>query len=93
MSFQYPSVRDRVTTRVAGWRTSIAATVVVSCGLVIHEIAYHLTDGDDYPLTLLADDTRVLVVSHGGLDALGVGALAVATIAAIETARDRHRHP
>jgi hypothetical protein len=84
-------VRRRIIARIARWYPPKAAAIVVACGLLVHELAYHLTGGRDYPLTVLASGTRVLVVSHGGLDALGVGALAIATIAGIDVARARLR--
>ncbi len=78
---------------VAGWRAATATLIVLVVGLVVHEIAYALTGGDEYPLMVLADDTRVFVLSHGGLDALGVGALIVSTLALIDFARARRDVP
>ncbi len=76
-----------LTAWVAGWHPIWAVTIFVFIGLVIHEIAYALTSAADYPLTVLAGHTRVFAVSHGGLDALAVGALAVTVLLAIDWAR------
>jgi hypothetical protein len=84
-------LRDRALARLADAYPPTAAALVVTIGLVAHEVAYHLTGGTDFPLQVLATDTRILVISHGGLDALGIGALAVATIAALDVARQRRR--
>ncbi len=85
------NLRHRILQRVGGCYPPAAAAVVVAVGLVAHEVAYHVSGGSDFPLVVLASGTRVLVISHGGLDALGVGALAIATIAGIDVARARLR--
>ncbi len=72
------------TRTIAGWYPPTAAAIVVAAGLIIHEIAYHLTGGSDYPLTVLAGDTRVLAISHGGLDTVGAGALIVVLLSAMD---------
>ncbi len=84
-------MRRRLVEWVARWQPAPAALIVLTVGLVVHEIAYALAGGDEYPLVVLADHTRVFVLSHGGLDALGVGALLVATLALIDLARNRQR--
>ncbi|MEJ7824923.1 MAG: hypothetical protein WKF48_05815 [Solirubrobacteraceae bacterium] len=76
-----------LTRRVAAWQPVTAAAVIVAVGLVVHEIAYHLTGGDDFPLAVLAGDSRVFVISHGGLDSLAVGVLVVSVLMLIDTAR------
>ena len=85
-------LRCRVLMRVAAWRPAGAAKVVVAVGLAMHEVGYHLSGGSEFPLTVLANGTRILVISHGGLDALAVGALAIATLTVIDAARD-HLEP
>ncbi len=84
-------LRRRLVEWIAGWQPAIATLIVLVVGLVVHEITYALAGGDEYPLAVLADDTRLFVLSHGGLDALGVGALLVATLALIDLARNRQR--
>lgn len=84
-------LHHRALQRIAGWNPPIAVGAIVMLGLVLHEAAYHLTAGSDYPLTVLANGTRVFEVSHGGLDAMGVGALAMSMSALIETARANRR--
>ncbi len=79
--------------RVAGWNPALAATIVVLAGLVVHEIVYHLTGGDDYPLQVLADGSPIVGVSHGGLDGLGVGALVIGVLWLIDFARTHARRP
>lgn len=83
------AIRRKMRARLAGAYPPVAAAVVVAIGLLAHELAYHLTGGTDFPLVLLASGTRVLVVSHGGLDALGVGALVIVTLCMIELAKQR----
>jgi hypothetical protein len=78
---------DIALARIARWHPPTAAKIVVAAGLLMHEVAYHLAGGTEFPLTVLASDTRILVISHGGLDALAVGTLAIATIAVIDAAR------
>lgn len=79
--------------RVAQWNPSTVAIIAMLVGLVAHEIAYHLSGGDDFPLTLLAGETRAFVISHGGLDALGVGILVVSVLWIIEAARIHEGRP
>lgn len=78
--------RRPLASRVARWHPPTAAAVVVLIGLFIHEVAYWLADGSDYPLTVVGNQTRVFVMSHGGLDAFAVGALVIATLFLIEAA-------
>ena len=85
--------RPSLSQRVAPWNPSRAALIAMLAGLIVHEVAYHLTGGDEFPLALLADGTRVFVISHGGLDALGVGILIVSVLWAIEAARIHEGRP
>lgn len=74
--------------RVALWQPSTAAIVVTVVFLVGHEILYHLTAGDDYPLVLLTiDGHEILPISHGGLDSIGTGLLIVFVLLLIERAQ------
>lgn len=79
--------------RIAGWNPALAATIVVALALVAHEVAYHLTGGDDYPLQITGNGHVVLEVSHGGLDALGVGILVVGVLWLIDLAHHHARRP
>lgn len=78
-----------MTRRITLWSPSTIAIVVMAVGLVIHEAAYYLTGGDDFPLTVLADGTRVFGMSHGGLDVLIIGLFTFAVLAAQERVQDR----
>ena len=77
--------------RVARWHPPTAAAVFAAMGLVVHEILYHLAGGDEYPLTVIFNDTRVFLVSHGGLDAAVVGLSVVSLLFIIDGARDHAR--
>lgn len=79
--------------RAALWTPSTVAMIATFIGVVLHEAAYHLVGGDDFPLRVLADDTAIFAISHGGLDALGVGAIIVAALALVEAARLREGRP
>jgi hypothetical protein len=78
-----------VTRRLARWHPPTAAALVVLASLIAHEIGYHLSDGTDFPLELIFNDTHIFVISHGGLDALAVGILAVSVLLLIDAARIR----
>ena len=55
-------------------RPSTVALAGTVFALVAHEVLYHLTGGDDFPVGLLrVADTELLNISHGGLDMLGLG--------------------
>ena len=82
-----------ITARCALWEPSRAALVAMTFGLVCHELAYHLAGGEDYPLIVHADGTTIFALSHGGLDALGVGLLIIAALYLIEAARLREGRP
>ena len=79
--------RRRPAARVADWVPWKATSIAVFIGLIVHEVLYHMVGGDDFPLTVLAGDTRVFVVSHGGLDAFGAGVIAVSVLLAIDAAQ------
>ncbi len=83
----------RLAWTVAGWNPAITAGIVVLIGLVIHEAVYAIAGGDDYPLELHAGGARVFALSHGGLDALAVGLLAVGVLHFIDFARKHARRP
>lgn len=82
-----------MTSRAALWQPSTAAFFTMLGGLAAHEAAYHLAGGDDFPFAVLAADTRVFVISHGGLDALGIGLLIVSMLWLIEAARIKEGRP
>ncbi len=86
------SLRRSVVRRIAGWHPPRAAAAIALVGLVVHEATYHATGGADFPLTVLANDHRVFVMSHGGLDAAAVGVLAVGIINLIYLAREWMAH-
>jgi len=87
------SKRSPLVRRAALWNPSTAAITAMIAGLAIHEAAYHLTGGDDFPFAILAGDARVFALSHGGLDALGVGLLIVSVLWLIEAARIHEGRP
>lgn len=76
------------------WLIEHSPAVVVAWAMVIllilHEILYHVTIADaEFPLTVLADDHRVFVLSHGGLDMVLAGAVAVVLLAGIEVIHEK----
>lgn len=83
----------RIAWVVAGWNPALAATIVVTAGLIIHEVVYHLAGGDDYPLQVFANGWQVFAMSHGGLDALGIGLLVVSALWVVDFAHTKARRP
>ncbi len=76
------------------WLTEKSPAVIVAWAmailLILHEILYHLTTANpEFPLTVLAEDYRVFVLSHGGLDMILAGGVAIALVAGIEVAHKR----
>jgi hypothetical protein len=84
-----PPVLPYVARRLARWHPPTAAALVVLGALIAHEIGYHLSDGTDFPLEVVFNGTHIFVMSHGGLDALAVGILAVSVLLLIDAARIR----
>ncbi len=88
-----PPRAPRIAWAVAGWNPPLAASIVVIVGLIVHEVAYHLTGGTEFPLQVSGNGSRVFEMSHGGLDALGVGLLVIGVLWLIDFARSRARRP
>lgn len=83
----------RLAWTIAGWNPALTAGVAALIALIIHEATYHLANGDEYSLIVLASGSRVFELSHGGLDLVGGGLLAVGVLLLIDQARKHARRP